>query len=194
MKLVQNKFSKFLFANVALIGLSLFVACGGGQTTEEPGDRGIETPPVDASMTINVINRGLAELAYKPTPEGFPYKSVNVPSDSFQEWANSNKDSINKAIQQLPDGFVLQVTGHTCSIGPREAEAGKKGNIWYSTQRARNVYSALRNSGIPAEKLSYKGIADDETMSDVETTDSRNRRVTFKVVPVDNPGSDEGTN
>ena len=184
MNLAQNKFSKFLLVNFAALSLVAFVACSSAQQ-EEPVERKTEEAPVDASMTINVINRGLAELAYKPTPEGFAYKSINVPTDSFQEWATSNKDSINKAVQQLPDGFVLQVTGHTCSIGPREAEAGKRGNVWYSTQRARNVYTALKNSGIPAEKLSYKGIADDETMSDVETTDSRNRRVTFKVVPLD---------
>ncbi len=184
MKLVKNTNSKFLLVNMAVVSLILFVACGGGQKAEVKEKAAKMEAPMDSSMTINVINRGLAELAYKPTPEGFAYKSVDVPKESFTEWAKTNKESISKAIQQLPDGFVLQVTGHTCSIGPREAEAAKKGNVWYSTQRARNVYQALKDSGIPAEKLSYKGIADDETMSGIETNDPKNRRVTFKVVPV----------
>ncbi len=83
----------------------------------------------------------------------------------------------------MGEGYALQVTGHTDSSGPRNAEGNKKGNIWYSTQRAKNVYNALSNADVPTSHLTFTGVADDELLPGLDKYDQRHRRVTFKIVP-----------
>ena len=125
----------------------------------------------------------LGGLAYSPQGNGFSYKSVRAPKADFARWASKNKGKIKKVIDSLEKGYVLEIVGHTDSSGPRNKTSnGRKGNIWYSTQRARSVYIALVSQGISRSRLRYKGIADDELLDSSEPRGQINRRVSFRVV------------
>lgn len=164
-----------LTISAAAVMGAVFTACassGDGATSRGGG-----------SGALGIANRALAELSYSPNGGGYGYKSTNVGADA-NRWATSAKDQINQALSQVGDGYVLQVTGHTCSIGPRTAPGdGRRGNEWYSEQRARGVRDALVRAGVPAANLVVKGVADDEPVSGVATDDQRQRRVTFQIVP-----------
>ncbi|MBE7440214.1 MAG: hypothetical protein HS115_17310 [Spirochaetales bacterium] len=163
---------------IAMAALSLSF-CKSKQTAERGGP---SVPSVDTTAIIRGINQALDGMgSYSPEDKGYAYKQTAA--GNFASWADKNKENIEKALNQVPAGFVLQVTGHTCSIGPRDAMDGKRGNIWYATERARNIYEELKAKGVPSDKMVYKGIADDEPLPDLDTTDQRNRRVSFKIVP-----------
>ena len=124
----------------------------------------------------------LGGLNYSPGGRGFAYKAVGVPSGDFNKWVSQNRAKVKKTIGSLDKGYVLEVVGHTDSSGPRNASGKRKGNIWYSTQRARGVYNALVRNGFSRSKLSYKGIADDELLDSSDDTSRVNRRVSFRIV------------
>lgn len=174
--------------SIASILISVFfitasmVSCSGGQTTSQ-GQQGQGSK--DEGFGVAQARSALTDLTYSPYGKGFQYKIVSVPPGDFRNWLGQFRPQIEQALKAVGDGYVLQVTGHTCSIGPREAEPnlGKKGNIWYSTERAKNVFNALNSLGIPTDKMSVVGVADDEPLPGIDTKDQRNRRVTFKIVP-----------
>lgn len=157
------KKTKILMAIVSMVLLTSF--CAGAQT---------------ASRDMNMDP--LSVVSYSPSGKGYAYKQTAVNSGEFSTWANKFKPEIQKVLDTLAPGFKLQVTGHSCAIGPRAAGGGKMGNIYYSTERAKAVHKALVNAGLPADKLTYKGIADDEPLPGLDPKDQLNRRVTLKVV------------
>lgn len=150
---------------------------------QQPADN--QGKPTNRAFDMGGANAALGAVVYSPGNRGFEYQSVAVSAQDFQTWATRFKPQIEQALAAMGTGFVLQVTGHTCSIGPRDAvpAEGKKGNIFYSTERAKGVFNALVQQGILASRMTFKGIADTEVMSGIPTTDQRNRRVTFKIVP-----------
>lgn len=163
---------------LAIVGLTVFgTNCAGGQVKDEATEQ--------TGYSMEQARSFLADLTYAPYGKGFEYKVTAVPQEDFQSWLSRYKPQIMEALNAIDTGFVLQVTGHTDSIGPRNAEAKKKGNIYYSTERAKNVHKALQRLGVPMDKMTYRGIADDETLPGTEFKDRRNRRVTFKIVPAE---------
>lgn len=80
--------------------------------------------------------------------------------------------------RKVPDGYNLQVTGHT------DGEGGIKsgGNYTLSTSRARQVWAELRNRGITDRKLTHKGVAGTIKSNKCAINDPCQRRVTFMVV------------
>ncbi len=167
--------------SAALIALAVFsVNCGGGQVQEENTDSA-----KDRSIGIDQVNSALKDLSYSPYGKGFDYKSTSVPAADFNSWFTKFSPQINQAVSAIGTGFVLQVTGHTCSRGPRDAvpSESKLGNMHYSKARAQSVYDALVKSGINGQNMSVVGIADDETLPGIDSKDQKNRRVTFKIVP-----------
>lgn len=153
------------------------VACGGGGSSSRGGS--IST----GGGAIGVLNRGLAEINYSPGGKGFAYKGTRVPASELNKWAKNNKDAIESTLSKVPEGYVLQVTGHSDSVGPRTAPGdGRLGNIYYSTARAKAVFNALRAQGVPTKSLTYKGVADDITTSQCGDSEDCQRRVTLQVV------------
>ncbi len=151
--------SSLKWSSFWLFALTLFVSCSGA------------------------TSRGaIGGLTYSPGGNGFSYKSVSVPGRDFSKWAKQNKGKIRKTIASLENGFVLEIVGHTDSSGPRRASGGRKGNVWYSTQRAKAVYNALAGQGISRRRIRYKGIADDEIIDSSDTRGQINRRVSFRIV------------
>jgi len=174
---------KLLLSATAMI-LSLgLVACASGQETDSSSDRGMDDNAANRNIVIAGLNQSLSQISYSPNDRGWEYKATAVPAADIQKWANNNKELITEALNKIDTGYALQITGHTCSIGPRERQAdGRLGNAYYSTQRAQQVLAGLRNAGIPTDKLVVKGVADDEPLSGVDSKDQTNRRVTFKIV------------
>ncbi len=151
--------SKRVIPLFLIMGLSGFLACASTET------------------------KGLGNLSYSPSGEGFSYKSTEVPLEDFKSWASKNQDSLKKTLNSLDKGYVLEIVGHTDSSGPREAEGEKKGNIWYSTNRAKAVFLILLDLGMSESKLRYVGVADDEILNKEEPSSQVNRRVSFRVRP-----------
>lgn len=76
------------------------------------------------------------------------------------------------------ENLKIQLTGHTCSLGPQSL------NQEISEKRARVAKEALVARGVPAANIETRGIADKEKIGDQKTVAGRvaSRRVTFKVL------------
>ena len=136
------------------------------------------TPDVSVSP-VAALNKQLE----RATLEGFDYKSSEVPSWKYDAWAKVSAPVVQQTLTQVPDGYVLQVTGHTDSSGPEQPVGAKPGNIKISTDRANAVHTSLRNNGITSDKLTYKGVGSSQPLADTPGTDPKQRRVSFVVVP-----------
>ena len=160
-------------AVVAMASLA-FAACSSGGKSERGGEAG--------TGGVAVANRALQAVSYSPRNKGYGYKSTAVGGD-FPTWSSAAKPQITQALSQVGDDYVIQVTGHTCAIGPRTAPGdGRRGNMYYSEQRAKAVRDGLVNAGVPANKLVVKGVADTQLLPGVDPKDQKQRRVTFQVV------------
>ena len=116
---------------------------------------------------------------------GFAYKSSKLPSREWDEWAKSAAPIVKAIIEKIPEGYTLQVTGHTDASGPEEPVGKKPGNLKISTDRAYTIFRALRNAGIRSSKITYKGIGSDELLAEYEPRAAEQRRVTFKLIPTE---------
>jgi hypothetical protein len=184
---------KSIFQILTLSLSFAFFACASGQTTTGTGTTPPTTPTngkdrgaaaaAGRGFTMDQANQALGNLTYSPYGRGWSYKNTDLPAADFNSWTSKFKGQIQQAVDAVGTGFVLQVTGHTCSIGPREATDGKKGNIWYSTERAKGVYDSLVKAGVSSASMTFTGVADDESLPGIDTKNQKNRRVTFKIVP-----------
>lgn len=163
---------KNIFSSSILFLMIPLLACG--SAPEAKKDFG------DAKMgLVKVQNDSLAKIPV----EGFDYRSSKVPAQKWDKWAAAAAPVVKGIINNLPDGYVLQVTGHADGRGPEDAAGGKPGNIKISTQRAKAVYDALKGKGITSPKMTYKGVGSADPVSGLDPNDPKQRRVTFKVVP-----------
>jgi outer membrane protein OmpA-like peptidoglycan-associated protein len=159
------------FAAVAFI--AALVSCGGAQTAG---------PNVGAVGGADVIIKQSNQQLEKIPVTGFGYKDASTQTTNWAQWATASAPAVKSILNNVPDGYVLQVTGHADAIGPEQPEAGKPGNIALSTARAKTVYDALVAAGITSPKLTYKGVGSSQPMAGVAPTDASQRRVTFVVV------------
>jgi outer membrane protein OmpA-like peptidoglycan-associated protein len=114
--------------------------------------------------------------------DGFGYKSSSFDSSKWEAWAKKAAPVIKEITGKLPDGYVLQVTGHTDASGPEEPETNKPGNIKISTDRAKAVYDALIKAYINTSKITYKGAGSTELLNIYAPRSAEQRRVTFKIM------------
>ena len=115
------------------------------------------------------------------TIDGFGYKSSKLDQSKYDNWAKENYPLVMEILNKLPD-YNIQVTGHADASGPEEPVGDKPGNIKISTDRAKPVYDALINAGVPEDRLSYKGIGSDDLLPDYDPKAAEQRRVTL--VPI----------
>ncbi len=170
-----NKIAKKVAAlGVVAMASLVFAACSSGGKSERGGEA--------ATGGVAVANRALQAVSYSPRNKGYGYKSTATGAD-FPSWSSSAKPQISNALSQVGDDYVIQVTGHTCAIGPRNAPGdGRRGNYYYSERRAKAVRDGLVRAGIPANKLVTKGVADTQLLPGVDPKDQKQRRVTFQIV------------
>lgn len=149
----------------------VMVACSSTEVQQPVGDPNI--------AVVNAQNQQLEKIPVT----GFAYKSAAVPKQDWDKWATMAAPVVKEILNKLPEGYVLQVTGHTDGSGPEEPVGNKPGNIKISTERAKAVYNSLKAKGIDSPNMTYKGVGSSELLPGVDPRDAANRRVTFKVVP-----------
>ena len=107
---------------------------------------------------------------------GFPSGKGELPGGYFRSWFNTHRNLIYSTVQGLPAGSVLQVTGHSDPLGgPGLAQS-------LSDARARYIYDQLLRTGIPAGRLTFRGIGAQNLANKDFVGAAENRRVTFQVV------------
>jgi len=164
----------FIVSSVLMVSL-LVLACSQTQVAEGPQ----ENVKYDSNTWVYASNKQLASYPIK----GFGYKDSIVPQQEWNKWATATAPVVSKIISELPEGYVLQVTGHTDSRGPETAVGNKPGNLKISADRARNVQNMLKQKGVTSPKLTAKGVGSSEPVAGLPTDDPQQRRVTFQVVP-----------
>lgn len=154
--------------------VTIFMACESAPKKDE------SMPQTDtSSLFVSSSNEQLANIPVG----GFGYKSSKVSPQKWDTWAKAAAPVVKGIIDKLPEGYVLQVTGHTDSSGPEEPVGNKPGNIKISNDRAMTVFNSLKRQGITSPNMTYKGVGSSEPIEGVDTRDPSQRRVTFKVVP-----------
>ena len=138
----------------------------------------VPEPKKDSGIDLSSQNKQLSSY----TIGGFAYKSSKLDTAKWDVWATKASPVVKEIISKLPEGYALQVTGHTDGSGPEEATGDKPGNIKISTDRAKTVYDALKRANINSPKITYKGVGSDELLSEFEPKAAQQRRVTFKIV------------
>jgi len=161
--------TKILSLLVVLAVAALVMACATAPT--EMGD-----PKMAA---VNAQNDQLAKIPVT----GFEYKSSALPAITWDAWAEKAAPVVKGILDKLPEGYVLQVTGHTDGRGPENPVGAKPGNIKISSDRAKAVYNSLVKKGITSPNLTYKGVGSSEMIPGFDPSDAQQRRVSFKVVP-----------
>ncbi len=121
------------------------------------------------------------QLANNPIG-GFAYKSSKLDTAKWDKWAQRVAPIVKEITTKLPEGYILQITGHTDASGPENPTGDKPGNIKISTDRAKTVYDALKKANVDSPKITYKGIGSEELLKDYDSRAPEQRRVTFKIV------------
>ena len=152
--------------------ISFIAGCGSSPQVEK--DTGGETTKMISAQNKQLANSSLG---------GFGYKSSKLPRAQWDNWARNAAPVVKDILTKIPEGYVLQVTGHADASGPEEPTGNKPGNIKISSDRAYTVYSALKRAGIESPRMTYKGIGSSELLEGVDPRSGEQRRVTFKVMP-----------
>jgi outer membrane protein OmpA-like peptidoglycan-associated protein len=143
--------------------------------------------PVPAPVAAETAKPAPAPVAAKPVPKTEVAPDLKKFIEGTQLIFIAEKSELTpttlKKIDALAErlkgeNLKLQLTGHTCSLGPKEL------NQKISEKRASVAKEALVARGVPAANIETRGIADSEKIGDQKTVAGRvaSRRVTFKVL------------
>ncbi|OYU95910.1 MAG: hypothetical protein CFE21_05720 [Bacteroidetes bacterium B1(2017)] len=107
-------------------------------------------------------------------------KNVFFDSEKY-DLKPESKAELNKLVQFLGTNptVKIEIGGHTDNTG----EQGKNGIL--SAKRAQAVKDYLASTGVPVNRLSFKGYADTQPIADNKTIEGRaqNRRTEIKIMP-----------
>ncbi|MFN3604053.1 MAG: OmpA family protein [Leptonema sp. (in: bacteria)] len=169
--------------SLIILMLGTLTMCQSGQTTQPEEKKPTEDNTAkERSLNLFELGKDLS-FVYAPYGKGWAYKDVSLDKNDFNQWYSKNKVEFLKVLDTVDVGIVLEVVGHTDESGPQEAqpELGKKGNLWYSQQRANQVCNALIQAGISKEKIRCVGVGESEHIPGIDPYDQRQRRVTFRI-------------
>ncbi len=156
----------------------LFSACGGGEqvkTEQKTDDSQIKVQSTGGGgdeYVIQTINDEIDEFFI----DGFSGDSAKIKDKEDMEKMNKIVALVKPIVDRVPDGYVMQITGHTADY---ESVARQKK---VSEARAKAVYDALIKEGVPAAKLTYRGVGSSELREGYSAKDFAQRRVSFKAV------------
>ena len=147
---------------------------------------GDTTPKVDPNAAL--VNGLNAQLEKVPLEGAFDYKSAQLKQNKVMDLADKVAPVVKEVIAKLPQGYVLVIIGHANVRGPACATATKKGNVYWSEERAKAVYQALKDKGITSDKLVYMGAGEDPAYlkEGVDKRSDEQIRVTFKIMSKEN--------
>lgn len=169
---------------LSLLPLALAVACSSTEKKVEQPAPVVQQPPkveeapvvkaapLDPQVKIDAYNETLSKVPMLALP---PFQS-SFSGAKFESSAKPALTATQEIVKDLPDGYVLEVKGHH---NPAPDKAQRTSNK-LSVARAKAVYDYFVKSGVPADKLSYRGVGSSE--HDAKLSNDENRRVTFQVV------------
>ncbi len=106
-------------------------------------------------------------------------KNIFFDTDSYDLKSASNVelDKLKEFLEKNPI-LKIEIGGHTDNKG------SKAHNLQLSKNRAKSVYEWLITNGVPKDKLSFAGYADDLPLKSNDTAEGRqeNRRTEFKII------------
>lgn len=155
-----------------MICVAVFAAACKQQVKQEPVVQNTDTQYVQTSN----------EQLSKYPLSGFGYKSSKIEKQEWEKWAATAAPVIKGILEKLPEGYAIEVRGHTDGRGPEQPQGNKPGNLQISENRAKTVYDSLVGAGITSPKLKYRGVGSSELLAGVDPKDPKHRRVTFVVV------------
>ncbi|MCS6985724.1 MAG: OmpA family protein [Leptospiraceae bacterium] len=126
----------------------------------------------DAAKKATELNKQLAKAVLRY----FPVAKAEVSSEAWQKWSKASSKIVANALNNLPAGYVLQITGH---CDPRGDDAY---NDNLSVERAQFVKDQLSKEGISSGKITIKGEGKRKLANPANPTSGENRRVEFLVV------------
>ncbi|HMV42847.1 MAG TPA: OmpA family protein [Leptospiraceae bacterium] len=129
------------------------------------------------------LNESLKSARYPDgeSIEGFAYKKWEIPNKKdFVKWVKGAGAVLKKGLDELPAIYTLEIAGHTDTVGPENPEGAKKGNMFYSEQRAKEVKQALVKLGFPEKRIATKAMGSSNPIPGIPGESAKNRRVTFQ--------------
>lgn len=178
--------SKNIFTLPVIAAAVFAVACSSTDKKPEPPVEPpkVEAPKVEApvvasrsidpSMKIDELNTRLTKVAVVGLPA-----FQRTGGKKMDDLAQKSLEESKSVIADMPEGYVLQITGHH----NQHPEKSKRTGNGLSVQRAKYVYDYFVKNGVAKEKLAYRGAGSSE--NDKNLSRDENRRVTFKVVKAD---------
>nr|WKN35293.1 OmpA family protein [Tunicatimonas sp. TK19036] len=134
----------------------------------EPSEAYIQQP-IEIDIYLDPIQKGQETVL----------NNIFFDTDKY-EIKNKSKPELDKIanfLQENPD-IAISINGHTDNVGASSY------NEKLSTQRAKAIYDYLIQSGIAAERLSFRGYGDQKPIASNDTEEGRqkNRRIAFEVL------------
>lgn len=171
-KLCKEGLMKNLKSMLTLVAFACIIACA----SQQPAPQQSETPTVSTSsaMFINSMNEALKPAA--DVLEVFAPNSTVLTNKNKSILSSKSVAVIKDLVNKLPEGYVIQVTGHSALVKEESTDD-------VSTGRAKVVYDELIRAGIDRNKLTYKGVGTTELLPGLDGLHPKQRRVSFKVVP-----------
>jgi hypothetical protein len=178
--------SKNIFTLPVIAAAVFVVACSSTDKKTEPPVEPpkveapkVETPVVasrsiDPSVKIDELNTRLTKVAVVGLPA-----FQRTGGKKMDDLAQKSLEESKSVIADMPEGYVLQITGHH----NQHPDKSKRTGNGLSVQRAKYVHDYFVKNGVAKEKLAYRGAGSSE--NDKNLSRDENRRVTFKVVKAD---------
>jgi len=151
---------------VAAILSMVAVNCGSAEKKDAPV---VSAPSGDT--VVNEINQKLLAL----TASDFAKGSKTLTTAQYDSWKKNNLSVLKEIAKNLPKGYVLTITGHTCILGSETVNGS------LSIERAKFMKSKLSNEGINTKGVKTAGKSATELLSGEASDSSKNRRVVFSI-------------
>ncbi|HOP62493.1 MAG TPA: OmpA family protein [Spirochaetota bacterium] len=159
----------FYLILVSILATFLLASCESQQPKTD-------TPTVKADgggdAAVSMINNQVGDFSI----DGFPGGSSKLKASEDLENMKRIVELVKPIVEQVPDGYVMQITGHAADYPTKALQRS------VSKGRAYKVYSELKKAGVPAAKMTYKGVGISEPLSGYDGKDAKQRRVSFRAV------------
>lgn len=141
----------------------------------------VKQEPTVQTGDVQLVQTSNEQLSKYPL-SGYGYKSAQLDKQKWEKWAVAAAPVIKGILEKLPEGYAIEIRGHTDGRGPEQPEGKKPGNMQISADRAKIVYDSLKIAGIDSPNLKYRGVGSTEPIPGIDLKDAQHRRVTFVVV------------
>ena len=161
---------------VLSVSLAAFLVSSCSDTAQVQ-DTPDQTPTVKADagaddFAVKAINNQVKGFSI----DGFPGAKATLTKNEDLENMKRIVGLVKPIIEKVPDGYVMQITGHAADYPTPALQRS------VSNARAKKIYDELKKAGVPAEKMTYKGVGISDPREGYSNKDFAQRRVSFKAV------------